>query len=109
MIESEAYKNPFTKRRNTSNQKLLAKLDAIVAKVATKSEGIRVARRPFVSARNPQRCDDNIIPTYPIALNIPLSVVDKSKSHCAIGKMKFTEVSSIKAQAISPPANKMMI
>lgn len=42
-----------------------------------------------------------------MALRIPLSLVDKFKSHCAIGRMIFTEVNSIFALAIRPPARKI--
>lgn len=97
------YKNPFKNRKDTINQKLVTKLERSVAAKARSNEGTRVAFLPFVSARKPQKCADKITPTYPIALTIALSLVDKLRSHCAIGKIMFTEVNSTNALAIRPP------
>lgn len=97
------YKNPFKNLNETINQKLVTKLETSVAAKASSNEGTSVAFLPFVSARKPQKCDDKITPTYPIALTIPLSLVDKFKSHCAIGNIIFTDVNSKNALAIKPP------
>lgn len=85
----------------------MTKLDDIEATVAISKEQIKVFRLPFVSDRNPQRCDDKITPTYPIELKIPLSLVSRFRSHCATGKMKFTKESSMNAHAIKLPASSM--
>lgn len=45
--------------------------------------------RPCVSARKPQRCELNIIPTNAMADKTPLSFVVKSKSHSATGRIKL--------------------
>lgn len=52
--------------------------------------GIIVAFLPLVSAINPQKCDEQIIPTYPIEPTNPLSKFVIFNSHCAIGKASPT-------------------
>lgn len=98
-----SYKKPLRKRKKTNSQKLFTKLDTTVIKKAISNVGTKVFFRPRVSAKNPHRCDERIVPTYPIALKTPLSLVDISRSHCAIGRIILTEVSSRKAAAINPP------
>lgn len=84
-----SYKNPLRNLMRTRNQNDFAKLDITVMPKAMKRVGTMTVFLPFVSARKPQRCDETIIPTKPIALRIPLSCVDRFKSHCATGRMKF--------------------
>lgn len=48
-------------------------------------------RLPFVSARNPHKCEEQIIPTNDIALNTPFSLVVNFKSHCDTGIMNETQ------------------
>lgn len=74
------------KRRNQND---LVKLEIIVITKAAINDGTITAFRPLVSAKNPHRCDDTIMPMKPIPLNIPLSRFDKFKSHSATGKMKL--------------------
>lgn len=64
--------------------------------------GIITFRRPLVSARNPHKCDDVIIPTKAIALNNPLSLVVKFKSHAAIGKIN--EIPSVSSRTVDKTA-----
>lgn len=90
--------------KNTRSQKLLAKLEAAVAANAISNDGTSENFLPLVSATNPHKCDDKITPTYPIALKIPLSIVDNFKSHPANGKIKFIEVNSINPHPIKLPA-----
>lgn len=47
-----------------------------------------IRRRPFVSAKNPHKCDEQIIPANEIALNTPFSLVVNCKSHWDTGIMK---------------------
>lgn len=44
---------------------------------------------PCVSAKKPHKCELNIIPTNAMADKIPLSFVDKTKSHSATGRIKL--------------------
>lgn len=106
-MKSFSYKNPFKNRRNTRTQKLLTKLEQAEAMNAKTRDGISMARLPRVSARKPQRWDDKINPTYPIADRIPLSLVVMFKSHWAIGSTKLIAVSSMKELDIRPPASGM--
>jgi len=76
------------KREINIDQKSIEKLDNIDAtKVANKVGNITVLR-PFVSARNPHKCELTIIPMYPIAISAPLCVLFKFSSHCAMGSTK---------------------
>lgn len=106
-LSAITYKNPFQNRRNTRSQKLFTRLETTVAVKAASKVGIKVFLRPFVSARNPQRKDDKITPAYPIALRMPFSLEVIGKSHSAIDSTRFTEDSSMKAQAIKLPARNM--
>lgn len=60
-------------------------------------------RRPFVSAKMPQKCDESIIPTNGTAAKIPLRLDVKFKSHLATGSTKTTpHVSKNAAVKINP-------
>lgn len=101
------YKYPVRNLKNTRTQKLLAMLDTNEVIAANKSDAMSGVFLPFVSDKNPHKCDDKITPTYPIPLKIPLSLVDKFKSHCAIGRINLIEVKLRKAQPNIPRESRM--
>jgi hypothetical protein len=97
------HKNPFRKRRTTRTLKFDIKLDTIVIPKAMNNVGTITVFLPRVSAKNPQRCEDTMIPMKPTALKTPLSLVVKFKSHCATGKMKLMLTVSRKTQPRTAP------
>lgn len=75
-------------------------------KNAMKRVGWIMRRRPFVSAKNPHKCDEKIIPAYETAHKIPFSLVVKFKSHCETGNTKeMPQVSIITAFNAIPLTN----
>lgn len=54
---------------------------------ATSIVGNITLRRPFVSAKKPKKCDEQIMPINEIALKMPFSPAVKFKSHFDTGMM----------------------
>lgn len=98
----KTYKSPLKNRKTVNNQNDFTKLETIVMKKEMKSVGIITRRRPRVSARKPQRCDEAMMPTKAIALSIPLSFVVRFKSHSAIGRMN--EMPSVSSKTVDKTA-----
>lgn len=72
-------------------------------KNATISVGRMTLRRPFVSAKNPHKCEEQIMPKKAAAPRIPFSLVVKFKSHWETGRTNvMPTVSKIKADMIKP-------
>lgn len=97
------YKKPLRKRNITIDQKLGAKLESIVTVNVANSVGLITLRRPFVSAKNPHKCELEIMPRKLIALSTPLSTFVRCRSHCAMGNMKPMEDVSSNTTAITMP------
>lgn len=98
----KAYKTPLKNRSNVKTQKDLTKLEMIVMMKEINNVGMMTFRLPFVSAKNPQRCDEVIIPANAIALSSPLSLVVRFKSHSAIGNMN--EIPSVSRRTVDRTA-----
>ena len=84
-------------------QKLLTKLDISVHPKESNSDNMMTNLLPFVSAKNPLKCDDAIIPAYATELTIPLSSVLKSRSFSATGSTnEMLRVSNSTADNTTP-------
>lgn len=66
-------------------------------------------RRPFVSARNPHKCDEQMMPKKPMAFNTPFSAAVNFKSHSDTGKTKLMPHVSIKTAFKIKPLKKIII
>lgn len=84
-----AYKNPFKKRSTTKSEKLFVNDEQRVIKNAIIKVGWITRLRPVVSAKNPHKCDEQIIPRNEAAPSIPFSFVLIFMSHCKTGITKL--------------------
>lgn len=78
-------------------------LETIVIAKAINNVGTITVLRPRVSAKKPQKCDEKMIPKNPTPLSTPLSLFDKFRSHCAMGRMKLIETVSRKTHPSMAP------
>lgn len=77
-------------------QKFLVNEERTEQMKAISNVGAIIRRRPFVSAKNPHKCDEEMMPAKLTAPKIPLSCVDKFKSHSDTGITKLIPHDSIK-------------
>lgn len=95
--------NPFKNRKKARNQNDFANVEMTVKINDNIRAGTMTFFRPLVSAINPQKCDDKIIPIYPTEPNKPLCSLLKFNSHCAIGNITLMQfVSNIPQASVKP-------
>lgn len=71
--------------------------------IAAHNEGKMTRRRPLISAKNPHKCDEQIIPINEEAPRIPFWLAVKFISHCKMGIANAIEhVSTPAARMINP-------
>lgn len=94
------------KRKITKDQKSFEKLEKTVNIKPTNKVGLIILLRPWVSAKNPHKCELTIIPAKPMALIIPRSCIVRLMSHCETGKTKLmAKVSNKTLASIRPEIN----
>lgn len=84
-----SYNNPVRNLSAANSQKLVVNVDKTEHVIDISSVGFIMRFRPFVSARNPHKCDDAIMPRNPAAVMIPLSCVEYFMSHWLTGNAKL--------------------
>lgn len=68
-----------------------------------KEIAMRTFRRPRASATEPQAYAPAIMPMKMIELSHPLACVSSFRSHCALGRMKDMEITSISSLVLTKP------
>jgi len=92
----DTYAAPFRKRNNMKSSYVWLKLEATMHTAFMNEMAIRTFRRPQTYA-------PAIIPMKMIELSHPFAWVSSFKSHCALGKMKDMEITSISSLVLTKP------
>lgn len=79
------------------------KLEATMHRAFMNEMAIRTFRRPRASAMEPQTYAPAIIPMKMIELSHPFAWVLSFRSHCALGRMKDMEITSISSLVLTKP------
>lgn len=97
------YAAPFRKRKNMKSSYVWLKLEATMHRAFMNEMAIRTFRRPTASATDPQAYAPAIIPMKMIELSHPFAWVLSFRSHCALGRMKDMEITSISSLVLTKP------